>query len=265
MAVEAIIASAIALELDAPAFPRVAGLPVVDTAWGIEAHPVAWCLIVTAWNEGQQGIIYEIGHAGWVGEDRKQIVAYVLSVAHKRQREVNWMFRFSEVAEKAIVNGTICAKMAITPFIMDEDGADVRIWSDPYVLGIIQGMIVGQCLPAMGVALDEVETGLIVIQAMENIGSGVEAIRLSAQLANDHDLAFMRGYDEALTATLLMTDSLDPSRRSEPDIVAALKAAPKVREGMELPAELEMDDDLAHGIAYLYAKVGAHRKAHYYN
>ncbi len=92
MAVEAIIASAIALELDAPAFPRVAGLPVVDTAWGIEDHPVAWCLIVTAWNEGQQGVIYEIGHPGWVGGDRKQIVAYVLSVAHKCRSEGNRVF-----------------------------------------------------------------------------------------------------------------------------------------------------------------------------
>ncbi|WP_454883978.1 hypothetical protein [Sphingomonas oryzagri] len=174
------------------------------------------------------------------------------------------MFEFSEAAQACVFNGTICAKMAITPFVED-DGPDDRIWSDPYVLGVIQGMIVGQCLSQMGRELDEPTTGMVVMAAMENVGADIVAIRLSAQLAERANDSFMRGYDEALTASLLMTNSLPPERHSEEDIKSALVAAPQIRSGLELPPELEMDDYLAHGVAFLFIKVGTHRKTHYMN
>ncbi len=65
------------------------------------------------------------------------------------------MFGLTDAAKDVVVMGEACARMAIKPFYdVKSDSLDHRIRSDPNVLGIIQGMIVGQCLPLMGEQLD---------------------------------------------------------------------------------------------------------------
>ena len=161
-----------------------------------------------------------------------------------------------------VARGAVCALMALRPFYdSGADSLDPRIWSDPYILGIIHGMIVGQCLPLMGHRSDELQTGLVIAEALQVIGADRAAIRRSAELAENPDPSFARGYDDALTTTQILTESLHPARQGEADIEAARQAVPHVRASLNLPPGMEISDHLTQGIA----KVSAHKRSHYVN
>ncbi len=104
---------------------------------------------------------------------------------------------------------------------------------------------------------------MVIMEALQEVGANIDAIRLSSELATQRDPSFVRGYDDALTTTLILTASLDAEQHQAPDIKAAKQAAPQVHASLNLPIGMEMDDHLAQGVAYIHAKVGAHKRAHY--
>ena len=175
------------------------------------------------------------------------------------------MFGFGKAKREATQIGEAAARMAIMPFWdIFARAFDTRIWSDPYVLGLIQGSIAAQTLPITGRKLSTTDKGFILLEAMRNLGASQAAIELSLDLAQAQDSEFARGYDNGLVTFLLMCGALTEEAYADPDIVAAKDAVPTFREASAFlsgPATRDPDQELAS--AYIYLKVHQHKQAFY--
>lgn len=175
------------------------------------------------------------------------------------------MFGFGKAKKEAAQVGEAAARMTIMPFWdMFARAFDTRIWSDPYVLGLIQGSIAAQTLPITGRKLSTTDKGFVILGAMRNLGASEPAIELSMTLAQAQDAEFARGYDNALVTFLLMAGALKKEAYAEPDIVAAKEAVPtfrKVTAFMDDGSLRDPDQELAS--AYIYLKVHEHKDANY--
>lgn len=175
------------------------------------------------------------------------------------------MFGFGKARKEAAQVGEAAARMAIMPFWdMFARSFDTRIWSDPYVLGLIQGSIGAQTLPITGRKLGTTDKGYVTLDAMRALGASQPAIEYSMDLIQTQNADFMRGYDHALTTFFLMAGALKKEAYDEPDIVAAREAVPEFQRslsGLGMPSQQSPEEALAS--AYIYMKVNAHREERY--
>ena len=175
------------------------------------------------------------------------------------------MFGFGKARKEATLVGEAAARMAIIPFWdMFDRSFDRRIWSDPYVLGLIHGSLGAQTLPLTGRKLSTTDKGFVVLNAMRSLGASQAAIDLAMSLAESKDPDFGRGYDHALVTFFLMAGALKKEMYSEPDIVAAKEAVPTFRKATAFMNSLESrDPDQELASAYVYLKVREHKEAYY--
>jgi hypothetical protein len=169
-----------------------------------------------------------------------------------------------EIAAETLMMGEAFARIALRSFY-DEASCryDARIWSDAYVLGVVQGMIAGQCLPAINKGLDEVTVGMVVLDAMLGIGADDQVLALSERLISQHDATFAQGHEDAIKATLILCGTLPAQLENASDVLAAKGEMARARAEADLLPGMEMDDPLAHAIAYMCSKVEAHRRRRY--
>lgn len=174
------------------------------------------------------------------------------------------MFGFGKAKKEATQVGEMSSRMAIAPFWdFGTRQFDPRIWSDPYVLGLIQGSIAAQTMPITGRKLSTTDKGFVMLNAMRALGAHQLAIELSLNLAQAHDAEFMRGYDQAITTFLLMAGALKEDHYDEPDVVAAKAAVPSVRRASAFLNSEPRHPDEELASAYIFLKVNEHKDAHY--
>lgn len=175
------------------------------------------------------------------------------------------MFGFGKARREATEIGAAAARVAIMPFWVVWDRAfDSRIWTDPYVLGLIDGSISAQTLPITGRKLSAKDKGFVLLDGKRSLGAPQSALDVGLELAEANDPDYMRGYDNGVVTFLIMAGFLKEEAYSEPDIIAAQQAVPAMR---RLHASLgpkgptDPNQDLA--VAYIYLKVQEHKKANY--
>lgn len=172
------------------------------------------------------------------------------------------MFGFGKAKKEATQVGEAAARAAIMPFWdIFARAFDTRIWSDPYVLGLIQGSVGAQMLPITGRKFSTTDKGYIILDAMKSLGASQPAIDMSLNLAQSKDPEFLRGYDDAVVTFLLMAGALNKEAYDEPDIVAAQKAVPAFRNALPSSNPRHPDEELAS--AYIFLKAHGHKDAHY--
>lgn len=175
------------------------------------------------------------------------------------------MFGFGRVRKEATAVGTAAARLAILPFWdLFARAFDTRIWSDPYLLGLIQGSATAQTLPFTGRNLSTTDKGFVILNAMRNLGASDAAIEFSMALNIDKGSDFMRGYDDAIVTFLIMGGALKEEAYSEPDVIAAREA---MSDFDEMDALINGFDTRTlgekHGAAFIYLKVNRHKRDHY--
>jgi len=176
------------------------------------------------------------------------------------------MFGFGKAKREATQVGEAAARMAIMPFWdMFERGFDARIWSDPYVLGLINGSVGAQTLSITGRKLSTTDKGFVVLGVLRSLGASQSAIEHFLRLAQTQDPEFARGSDDAILTFLLMAGAVKKEAYLEPDIVAAKEAVQQLREDASL---LGITQDPRHpdeelGSAYIFLKAHQHKEAHY--
>lgn len=175
------------------------------------------------------------------------------------------MFGFGKAKKEATQVGEAAARAAMMPFWdMFARAFDTRVWSDPYLLGVIHGSIAAQTLPIAGRQLSVTDRGLVIISAMTNLGANRNAIELAMRLGETKDPDFARGYDHALTTFGLMDGLLKREAYSDPDIIAAQEAVPVLRKAAASFAGVgprPPNEELAG--AYIYLRVKEHKDRRY--
>ncbi|MFL6758558.1 hypothetical protein [Sphingomonas sp.] len=175
------------------------------------------------------------------------------------------MFGLGKARREATEIGAAAARMAIMPFWVIWDRAfDDRIWSDPYVLGVIGGSISAQMLPMTGRKLNPTDKGFVMLDAMRSLGAPQHGLDRGLELAERGDPDWARGYDHGIVTFLIMAGALKPEAYEEPDIVAAKKDVPSMRQmDIAINGAGERDDNQDLAVAYISRLVQKHKKAHY--
>lgn len=174
------------------------------------------------------------------------------------------MFGFGKARREATEIGAAAARMAIMPFWGWDRKFDDRIWSDPYVLGLIDGSISAQTLPVTGRKLSATDKGFVLLNAKRDLGAPQSALDLSLKLADTNHPEYARGFDNGILTFVIMAGLLKAEAYSEPDIVAAKEAIPtfrKVNAFMSGPTPPDPNQELAS--AYIFLQVQEHKRAHY--
>ncbi|MDB5701714.1 MAG: hypothetical protein JWL66_1913 [Sphingomonadales bacterium] len=175
------------------------------------------------------------------------------------------MFGFGKVKKEATLVGAAAARVAIMPFWdMFDRAFDKRIWSDPYVVGLIHGSIGAQMLPLTGRKLSMADEGFVMLDAMRSLGADQSDLERSLTFSEAKGAEFARGYDNAMVTFFLMSGNLKEELYLEPDIVEAKQATPglsKLTAFMSGPEPRHPDQELA--LAYIHIKVRDHKKAYY--
>lgn len=151
------------------------------------------------------------------------------------------------------------------PFWVIWDRAfDDRIWSDPYVLGVIQGSISAQTLPITGHKLSSTDKGFVMLDAQRSLGAPQHALDRGLELAQTGDPDWVRGYDQGIVTFLIMSGALKPEAYDEPDIVAARARVPAMRDiDRAINGDRDRDENSDLAVAYISRLVEAHKVAHY--
>ncbi len=176
------------------------------------------------------------------------------------------MFGFGKALKQATLVGEAAARAVLAPFWdMFTRTFDNRIWSDPFVLGLIHAMIATQTLPMTGRKFNTEEKSRVLLDAMRRLGASQPTIDFSFQLMTEENDEFMRGYDTGLKTFFLLADVLSRERYQDADILAARDFLPTFdKMGRDFqenfqPTQGVPDDQKSLAMAYVYLHVKNHR------
>lgn len=117
---------------------------------------------------------------------------------------------------------------------MFEPEIDKRVWNDPYLLGYAQGSIV-MLLALFGSKLSTLRKGMVSVNAIKDL-TGEQYREVSERmmrLRETQNSEFIRGEGHGADVVSLFFNQAGPELLADPEVQAAMREAPSVREVLE--------------------------------
>lgn len=114
------------------------------------------------------------------------------------------------------------------PALLFDRGVDVRVWSDPYLLGYSQGSF-AIMTAAFGQKLSTEQRGMVFVRVLQDLAGErwKEVCERIQALEESHDQDFARGMQHGSDVAALMANRAGPALLADPEVQWALQEAPE--------------------------------------